>query len=315
MWVTWTPISSMWPTTISDLPSAVPSTRANDEPTTSLPTSSAKSAQPSRHTWAGAVSWPEGPPARSRIVSRQVGRGDAHGRDTDRSGRSAGRAPPARWRHTRPVMSEAPQQLPQHVLEDAAVVEVPLLLRRVDPHRGLELRVVGLDRDLRGISSPSARPAIVKRSWPVSPSDSALSPVGELERQHAHPDQVRAVDPLVALGDHRADAEQPGALRRPVAARARAVLLAREHDQRDRLLGVAHRRVVDRHLLAVGSSRAEVERHAALGPRRELVAQADVGERAPHHHLVVAAPRAVGVEVPRLRRRARSGTPPPGCRA
>ena len=56
---------------------------------------------------------------------------------------------------------------------------------------------------------------------------------------------------------------------------------------------VVHRRVVDRHLLA----RPAALRHAALGARRELVAQADVGERAAHHHLVVAAARAVGVEV------------------
>ena len=36
-----------------------------------------------------------------------------------------------------------------------------------------------------------------------------------------------------------------------------------------------------------------------LGARRETVAQPDVGERAPHHHFVVAAPCAVGVEVRR----------------
>src|SRR5690606_29805830 len=35
----------------------------------------------------------------------------------------------------------------------------------------------------------------------------------------------------------------------------------------------------------------------ALDPGHELVAQADVGERAADHHLVVAAPAAVGVEV------------------
>ena len=56
---------------------------------------------------------------------------------------------------------------------------------------------------------------------------------------------------------------------------------------------VLHRRVVDRRHLAVGQQR----RPAALGAGRELVAQADVGERAAHHHLVVAAARAVGVEV------------------
>ena len=31
---------------------------------------------------------------------------------------------------------------------------------------------------------------------------------GELKRQHAHADQVRAVDPLEALGDHRPDAQE-----------------------------------------------------------------------------------------------------------
>ena len=84
-----------------------------------------------------------------------------------------------------------------------------------------------------------------------------------------------------------------GALGRPVARRARAVLLAREHDQRRPLLGVPHRRVVDRHRLALG----QVQRDAALVVPREQVAQPDVGERAAHHHLVVAAARAVGVEV------------------
>ena len=69
--------------------------------------------------------------------------------------------------------------------------------------------------------------------------------------------------------------------------------LPREDHERRVVLGVLHRRVVDRHLLAV---RLEL-RDAALGPRRELVAQADVRERAAHHHLVVAAARAVGVEV------------------
>ena len=42
-----------------------------------------------------------------------------------------------------------------------------------------------------------------------------------------------------------------------------------------------------------------MRRPAALGPGRELVAQADVGQRPAHHHLVIAAARAVGVEVAR----------------
>src|SRR5690606_20457346 len=41
----------------------------------------------------------------------------------------------------------------------------------------------------------------------------------------------------------------------------------------------------------------EVAGVAALGAGRDLVAQPDVGERAADHHLVVAAPRPVRVEV------------------
>ncbi len=39
----------------------------------------------------------------------------------------------------------------------------------------------------------------------------------ELERQHAHADQVGTMDPLEALGDHRAHAQEQRPLRGPVA--------------------------------------------------------------------------------------------------
>jgi hypothetical protein len=56
MWVTITPISSMWPTIASfGAPSAVPGTRAQTEPMTSVVTS-AWAAMASRKTAAGAVS-------------------------------------------------------------------------------------------------------------------------------------------------------------------------------------------------------------------------------------------------------------------
>ena len=73
----------------------------------------------------------------------------------------------------------------------------------------------------------------------------------------------------------------------------RAVLLAGEHDERRALRLVLHRRVVDRHRRAVGKMHGD----AALGSGRELVAQPRVGEGAAHHHFVVPAPRAVGVEL------------------
>src|SRR3546814_19944501 len=68
----------------------------------------------------------------------------------------------------------------------------------------------------------------------------------ELERQHAHADQVRTVDALEALDDDGADAEQVRALRRPVARRSGAIFLAADDDQRSAVRLVLHPRVVDR---------------------------------------------------------------------
>jgi hypothetical protein len=75
--------------------------------------------------------------------------------------------------------------------------------------------------------------------------------VRELEREDAHHQEIRAVDALERLRDHGLDAEQVRPLRRPVARRAGAVLLAGEHDRRHALGLVARGRVEDRHLLAV----------------------------------------------------------------
>src|SRR5437899_11715322 len=74
----------------------------------------------------------------------------------------------------------------------------------------------------------------------------------ELARQHAHADQVRAVDALETLGNHGLDAQKLRALRRPVAGRSGAVFLATEDDGRRPLRDVLHRRVIDRHLLVAG---------------------------------------------------------------
>jgi hypothetical protein len=112
-------------------------------------------------------------------------------------------------------------------------------------------------------------------------------PVRELQWQDPHANEVGAVDALKALGDDRAHAQQARPLGRPVAGGAGSVLLARQDDEGRVLLHVAHGGVVDRHLLLVAAT--QIHRHAALSARSELVAQADVGEGAAHHHLVVAA--------------------------
>src|SRR5687768_18382439 len=120
----------------------------------------------------------------------------------------------------------------------------------------------------------------------------------EHQGQHAHADQVAAVDALEALGDDGFDAEQVRALRGPVARAAHAVILAGEDDERDAVLLVALAGFVDaRDLVAELAGLAEVTGDAALGAGGKEVAQADVGERAARHHAVVAAAAAVAVEV------------------
>ena len=63
------------------------------------------------------------------------------------------------------------------------------------------------------------------------------------------------------------------------------------------------------------SAVGQMPRDAAFGAGGQQVADADVGERAAGHHAVVAAPRAVAVEVGRLRRPAPADTCPAGLSA
>ena len=143
-----------------------------------------------------------------------------------------------------------------------------------------------------GLRSP-CRPRMVTCSSPFSPERLPGRPLLEHQREHAHADQVGTMDALEGLRDHGADAEQDRALGRPVARRAGAVFLAGEYHQRHVVGLVAHGRVVDRHALLVRI----VNGDAALDARHHLVLDADIGERAAHHDLVIAAPRAVLVEV------------------
>src|SRR3546814_20828181 len=59
----------------------------------------------------------------------------------------------------------------------------------------------------------------------------AVHPTDELQREHPHTDEVRAVDAREALDDHGLYAEQTRALGCPVARRAGAVLFAAQDDQ------------------------------------------------------------------------------------
>src|SRR5690606_19625483 len=142
--------------------------------------------------------------------------------------------------------------------------------------------------------------ADVDRLAAVQAEGARVLAVLELQRQHAHADQVGAVDALEALGYDRLDPEQQGALGRPVARGTGAVLLPREHHQRRALGLVLYGGVVDGRL-AAGVAAAAVERGvAAFLAAQYQVLDADVGEGAAAHHVVVPAVRAVAVEVGRL---------------
>src|ERR671916_2055680 len=191
------------------------------------------------------------------------------------------------------------EELPEDGLEDAAVTQVLDLDRRIharpDPEL-LRLAFVARCPDGQlGAGRDAGEACDVVRLVAGEAQRLRAIAFRVLQGQDAHPDQVRAVDALEALGDDRPYAEQERALRGPVARGARAVLLAGEHQQGHALLLVLEARLVDRGLLPVG----EVDGVAAL-LLHELVTQADVAEGAAHHHLVVAAPRAVGVEVARV---------------
>ena len=107
------------------------------------------------------------------------------------------------------------------------------------------------------------------------------------------PDEVGAMDTLEALGQDGPDPEQGGALRRPVAGRAGSVFAAGEDDEGRALGCVAHRGVVDERLVA----RGEMDRVRPLPGIDQAVAQADVGEGAADHDLVVAPPCPIRVEL------------------
>ena len=93
--------------------------------------------------------------------------------------------------------------------------QVVALARRVETHDRAELRVVRAHGDLVRLAVLEAydREGLV----PGQPERLAALAGPVLQREHAHHEQVRAMDPLVALRDHRAHAEELRALGRPVA--------------------------------------------------------------------------------------------------
>src|SRR5262249_35008975 len=198
-----------------------------------------------------------------------------------------------------PGSSRAFGKAAQHEVQDAAVLEIVELVERVDARKQRDgaLRSVAIgDFGLDPLAWVDLAQALQAHRLDTGQAERLPGgPFREHERQYAHADQVRAVDALEAFGDHRPDAEEPRALRRPVARGASAIFLPREDHERHALARVADRRVVYRQMLAGRI----VHGDAAFDALYHHVLDAVVGERPAHNHLVIAARRAVGVEVVR----------------
>ena len=197
-----------------------------------------------------------------------------------------------------PAGSGGTRQVAQHERQDAAVAVVAELLLGIDAAEHLDGSGASAAQDLHRHLLPgleAGQPADGYRFLTRQPQTLPGLPLLEHQWEDAHPDQVGAMDALEGLGDDGADAQQARALGRPVAAGAGAVLLAGEHHQRHALRLVAHGGIVDRHGLAGGI----VDGVAALLAAHHDVLDADVGEGAAHHDVVVAAARAVRVELGR----------------
>src|SRR5207244_4548730 len=147
-----------------------------------------------------------------------------------------------------------------------------------EPHDSAELLVVGAHRHLArlGVLDPRDRELLA----PGEAEGLAALTIPVLERQDPHHQEVRAVDPLVALGDHGSHAQEVRPLCRPVARRARAVLLAGEDDERHALGEISLRRLVDRRLLAV----RKVHRPRPLRAGYEPVASPTLCAGAAHYY-------------------------------
>src|SRR5688572_32296063 len=162
-------------------------------------------------------------------------------------------------------------------MQEAAVAVVIHLPGRVQSAQELERALPALQRsDLalehRAWNEIALEAADVQHFRTVQAKRATRHACGELERQHAHADEVRAMNALEGLGQDRANAEEARALRGPVARRSSPVLGACDDHQRYPGLPVLLRGVEDAHRLAARF----VARGAALDRGGHLVAHTNV---------------------------------------
>jgi len=122
-----------------------------------------------------------------------------------------GEADIAAFEHHPEHRASASDELPQHVRQNPAVLVVAQLLGRIDARQHLEgLRCAVRTACRHAQRRPRTEGIVQTRN--VEPLEAgeaervARLAVRELERQHAHADEVRPVNALERLGDRRADA-------------------------------------------------------------------------------------------------------------
>lgn len=135
-----------------------------------------------------------------------------------------------------------------HVVQDAPVPVVGQIDLGVEPDEHLELlALVGAHLDV--LARVHRRRQLDVVGLVAGEPETVGRLAGQvLQRHDAHADEVRAVNALVRLGYDGPDAQEVGPLGRPVARRARAVLLADEDDQAGLVRPVLLRRVEHVHL-------------------------------------------------------------------
>src|SRR5260370_24917663 len=101
------------------------------------------------------------------------------------------------------------------------------------------------------------------------------------------------MDTLEALSDGGTYAQQQRPLGSPVTGTTGAIFFACDDQQWYSLLLVVHRCFVNGGLLATG----QVDRVVSFLLRQQAIVQANIAKGAAYHHLVVATPRSIGVEV------------------
>src|SRR5258705_7094503 len=147
-----------------------------------------------------------------------------------------GRLPPARYSlHSEASLQIASRsQLAQHIMQDAAVSIVFELIQRIDAaeQRNAAQRTIAghdLGGQLLARLQIALQPAYRHRFIPLQPHRLPRRTVLKGQPQHAHADQIGAVDALEALANHCADADKPRSFRGPVASRAVAVFAAADN--------------------------------------------------------------------------------------